>query len=162
MKVFISHFSSDIETEERHAQDLIQRGFTIYLDKYDPGISSSRDRPLHIKTVIDTCSDMLVVITENTKSSWWVPFEIGLSTAANARISSIVYDSPQLPSFLRKWPIVDTDQKYGIYLKQLEMNRTELLHEGRTVIKSFDSARASQIRSSELFHMILEAKFAQL
>lgn len=33
----------------------------------------------HIKENLNSCTDVIVVMSELTKKSWWVPFEIGMS-----------------------------------------------------------------------------------
>jgi len=163
MKVFISHKSEDTITAEKHAKDLKTLGFDIYFDKYDPKIIESNDRALHIKKKINESTDLLVVITSNTKESWWVPFEIGLSTFADIRIASIVYEnSPPLPSFIKKWPIIDTDEKYKQYLVELQKSKQELLLESRSFSKSFEGLSPSSMRKSELFHRILMTKYGQM
>jgi hypothetical protein len=103
----------------------------------------------------------LVVITQNTQDSWWVPFEIGIFTVFDVRIASIVYDnSPQLPSFIKKWPIIDTQEKYQIYLDELKISNKQLM-------KCFSSGRESlrenySIRVSDVFHEKLLKSFSAL
>ena len=171
MKVFISHKSEDMELADECANILKEKGFDIYLDKYDPYINESQDRAKRIESKIDSSTDLLVIITENTKSSWWVPFEIGLSTAKDIRIVSLVFENaPKLPSFIRKWPIVDTEWKFNFYLEQLEKDKKQLLIESSYIRKSMSeeavyfSERASlqNIRKSDLFHDVLLHEFGQV
>lgn len=170
MKVFISHKSEDMELADECANILKEKGFDIYLDKYDPYINESQDRAKRIESKIDSSTDLLVIITENTKSSWWVPFEIGLSTAHDIRIASLVCkNAPELPSFIRKWPIIDTVQKWEIYLKQLEKDKNQLLTESRNLRKSmgleavnFSENKLQNMRKSDLFHNILLHEFGQV
>lgn len=170
MKVFISHKSEDMELADECANILKEKGFDIYLDKYDPYINESQDRAKRIEAKIELSTDLLVIITENTKSSWWVPFEIGLSTANDIRIVSLVCkNAPELPSFIRKWPIIDTVQKWEIYLKQLEKDKNQLLTESRNLRKSmglesvnFSETKLQNMRKSDLFHNILLYEFGQV
>ena len=169
MKVFISHKSEDMELADECANILKEKGFDIYLDKYDPYINESPDRAKRIESKIESSTDLLVIITENTKLSWWVPFEIGLSTANDIRIVSLVFENaPKLPSFIRKWPIIDTEQKLKIYLKQLEKDKNQLLTESRNLRKSmglesvnFSENKLQNMRKSDLFHNILLHEFGQ-
>lgn len=160
MKVFISHKSEDTVLAEEHAETLSGLGFEFYLDKYDPIISGTPDRAGHIQREIQKCTDLLVVITSVTQDSWWVPFEIGLSTAADIRIASVIYDAPTLPSFIRKWPIIDTQSKYQEYLRQLRLSRRQLITEGVNFSKSFESSIPPS-RISEAFHRNLMYAFGQ-
>ena len=170
MKVFISHKNEDMELADECANISKEKGFDIYLDKYDPYINESQDRAKRIESKIESSTDLLVIITENTKSSWWVPFEIGLSTANDIRIVSLVCkNAPELPSFIRKWPIIDTEKKWKIYLKQLEKDKNQLLTESRNLRKSmglesvnFSENKLQNMRKSDLFHNILLHKFGQV
>lgn len=170
MKVFISHKSEDMELADECANILKEKGFDIYLDKYDPYINESPDRAKRIESKIESSTDLLVIITENTKSSWWVPFEIGLSTANDIRIVSLVLkNAPKLPSFIGKWPIIDNEQKWKIYLKQLEKDKNQLLTESRNLRKSmglesvnFSENKLQNMRKSDLFHNILLHEFGQV
>jgi len=166
MRVFISHYSKDTELAEAYAKDLKNLGFHIYFDIYDPIVNGVADRPAHIKAEIEISTDLLVIITNNTKDSWWVPFEIGLSTSADNRIVSINHGNQSLPSFIRKWPVIDTDEQYNIYLKELTKNRDQLLKEdvilkSRNFSKIYDSANSARMRTSDLFHSVLLNKFDQ-
>lgn len=168
MKVFVSHKSEDLPAAKEWSEKLVEKGFNIYLDAYDAQINTVSDRPNHIQGEIKDSTDLLVVITGNTQTSWWVPFEIGLSTAFDKRIASLVFEGAgKLPSFLRKWPVIDTNEKWKIYLEELSKTKEELLKEH---IKMLSSVRKSQEnfafmqipRESDMFHSILMSKFGQI
>ena len=161
MKVFISHKSDDMKIAEKHADDLRSLGFEIYFDKYDPNIASSKDKAKYIQDKILESTDLLVIITENTQDSWWVPFEIGISTVFDVRIASIVYDnSPPLPSFIKKWPIIDTQEKYKLYLNELKISN-------RVLSKCFSAEHGPlredySVRVSDAFHEKLLRSFSTM
>lgn len=162
MRVFISHKSEDAELAKHYAEDLSELNFDYYLDEYDIHIKNSSDRGSLINNEIKKSTDLLVIVTENTKKSWWVPFEIGLSTAANNRIVTIVHDgAPELPSFLRKWPVIDTSEKYQMYLSELKKHNHKLLVESKQFSKSMESIFKSN-NSADVFHSNLINKFSRL
>lgn len=162
MRVFISHKSEDVELAKHYAEELSELSFDYYLDEYDIHIKNSSDRGSLINNEIKKSTDLLVIVTENTKKSWWVPFEIGLSTAANNRIVTIVHDgAPELPSFLRKWPVIDTDEKYQIYLSELKKNNHKLLVESKQFSKSMEGILHFS-NNAELFHSNLIYQFSRL
>lgn len=101
MNVFISHKSED-QKNARHAYDfLTKKGISAYLSSLDDIINSQSDISSYLRKQIDSCSDLLVVMSEGTKKSWWVPFEVGLATESDKRIATAVYsDKELLPSFL--------------------------------------------------------------
>ncbi|MGP1520936.1 MAG: toll/interleukin-1 receptor domain-containing protein [Treponema sp.] len=171
MKVFISHKSEDMEIAEYYAKILKKEGFNIYFDKYDPSIANSFDRASRIESQIKLSTDLLIIITKNTKESWWVPFEIGLSTAYDIRIASLFFkNASSLPSFIRKWPIINTDKKFDIYLEQLKKDKNQLINESIYLKKSMtgesfnfsEKINLNNMRESDLFHDILLSKFEQI
>ena len=162
MRVFISHKSEDVELAKHYAEELKKLGFDYYLDEYDIHIKNSSDRGSLINNEIKKSTDLLVIVTENTKKSWWVPFEIGLSTAANNRIVTIMHDgASELPSFLRKWPVIDTDKKYQTYISELKKNNRKLLLESKQVSKSMEGILHFS-NNAELFHSNLINQFSRL
>lgn len=163
MRVFISHKREDTELAKKYAEDFENLGFSFYLDAYDSHISKSNDRGSLINQEIIQSTDLLVIHTKHTKGSWWVPFEVGLSTAAKNRIVTITHvNAPELPSFLRKWPIVTSNKEYAIYLSELKKQNTELLTESRNI--NFAKSMESLLRTtntSETFHNKLKTLFGQ-
>ena len=93
MRIFISHKSEDVGLARLYAEDLSELDFDYYLDEYDIHIKNSSDRVRLINNEIKKSTDLLVIVTENTKKSWWVPFEIGLSTAAKTEDFPLLYKS---------------------------------------------------------------------
>lgn len=166
MKVFISHKSEDINRANTFAQHLEEMGFEIYFDAYDPEIVITEDRAQYIQEQIETSTDLLVIITEHTKLSWWVPFEIGLSTANDVRIASILDSDARifLPSFLRKWPVIDSDRKYEIYLQELKTSNRKLQEIQSTFSSDMESFNElfEPTRISESFHKTLLRKFSMI
>lgn len=61
---------------------LIKRAFErerveVYLDLLDDNISSNgKILTNHIKEQLNSCTDIVVITSENTKLSWWLPLEI--------------------------------------------------------------------------------------
>lgn len=162
MRVFISHKSEDAELAKHYAEELCELSFDYYLDEYDIHIKNSSDRGSLINNEIKKSTDLLVIVTENTKKSWWVPFEIGLSTAANNRIVTILHEgAPDLPSFLRKWPVIDTYEKYQMYLSELKKHNHKLLVESKQFSKSMEGILHFS-NNAELFHSNLINQFSRL
>lgn len=168
MKVFISHKSEDLSTAKEWARRLEEQGFDIYLDAYDEQIKTTSDRPNHIQGEIENSTDLLVIITGNTQTSWWVPFEIGLSTAFDKRIASLVFkDAGKLPSFLRKWPVIDTDAKWDIYLAELSKKHSQRVLESLSTLSKVKKSQdnfsfLTTMRESDLFHSVLKTRFGQV
>ena len=105
--VVVSHRSGDEEVAEEVARCVGACGLTVwvgsdYLDPDDDGPQMA----YKIRRVIARSYCLMVVVTAATKSSWWVPFEIGIASET-ARYVSVYGDLVvDLPSFLVGWPRV--------------------------------------------------------
>lgn len=101
MKVFISHQQNDSEIATQIYNKLRLHNVEAYLDVFDNAlVSNSQALTEHLKSIVRKSSDILVVMSDRTKSSWWVPFEIGI--AANQDLPTVTYlqDYVTLPEYL--------------------------------------------------------------
>ena len=81
MKMFISHKQEDTAIARAIANKLNSLGKDYYLDALDSTICGSGKRLTdHIKTALNGCTDIIVVMTERTRLSQWVFFEVGMAT----------------------------------------------------------------------------------
>lgn len=105
IKVFISH-----KKEDSAYALLVKRAFDdlsveSYLDLLDDSVNSGgKALTDHIKSNLNDCTDIIVVMSEATKRSWWVPFEIGMAAQVNMPIASYLTSSVSLPEYLDYWP----------------------------------------------------------
>lgn len=58
----------------------------------------------HIKENLNSCTDVIVVMSELTKKFWWVPFEIGMSAQKNMPTATFLISDVELPDYLSYWP----------------------------------------------------------
>lgn len=118
MKVFISHKQEDSEIATRLALKLFLIDIDYYLDVLDPTVAGDgKQLTDHIKKALNTCTDILVVMSEKTRYSQWVPFEIGM--AAQSDMPTVTYLSADvpLPDFLSYWPRLKTVSDVDKYVK---------------------------------------------
>ncbi|MEI2397026.1 toll/interleukin-1 receptor domain-containing protein [Paenibacillus phytohabitans] len=137
-KVFISHKAEDAEKAQRISLYLQRQGIAFYLDLLDDGLFGDGEiLTNHLRSKLNECTHLLAVITNNTKFSWWVPFEIGLATERQYPISSFVsyWDKQKMPDYLWKWPVLETDTDLNNYIALLKRDHAILLSE--EVNKSF-------------------------
>ena len=128
MKVFISHKKEDSGLALTIQSAFSKNGVTSYLDLLDSSITSDgKELTEHIKNSLNTCSDIIVVMSDATKHSWWVPFEIGMSAQVDMPTASFLKSEVVLPSYLSYWPrlktISDID-KYVAVRKKTEQDIT--------------------------------------
>jgi len=159
IKIFISHKKEDSNDAkkikdflESHSDDIL-----CYLDVSDPVISlNGDDLGEYFRKELGKCTHLMAVVSENTKLSWWVPFEIGIATEKNYPISTFALQSIDLPSYLKKWPYLKNDDDLKFYLYYALSTKQDLLKEGLNKITA--SKRASYTRT---FHKDLKIELGQ-
>lgn len=109
--VFISHRQTDARSAYAIARTLIDVAeVDVFLAAFDPSLGAS-GMPEQVTGVIDfglnACTHLLAVISDNTRGSWWVPYEVGVArnrpVPCGLTLLSTVKD---LPEYLRATPIV--------------------------------------------------------
>lgn len=55
-------------------------------------------------------------MSETTKYSWWVPFEIGMSAQIDMPTASFLKEDVDLPSYLSYWPRLKTTRDVATYV----------------------------------------------
>ncbi len=103
-EVFLSYYHSDRSTALTLARALDEAGRYVYIDVHDDSLDpgdSQLDQAL--VTAINNSDTMVVVVSDETQLSWWVPWEIGVSTPFwKPRAIYKVRTSQPLPIYLQK------------------------------------------------------------
>ncbi len=103
-EVFLSYQHSDKHTALQLAAYLDQRGRYVFIDVCDDTLlPGDRDLDDALTTAIANADTMVIVVSDETQSSWWVPWEIGVSTSSwkpRAMYKPMV--SRPLPAYLQK------------------------------------------------------------
>lgn len=92
--VFISHKSSDIDAAQQVAEYIMGNGIDVYLDKLDAGLQkATRENDAQgivnsINRALMCSTDILVLVSNQTQASWWVPYEVGYAKKGNKEIAS--------------------------------------------------------------------------
>ncbi len=138
-KVFISHKSEDERIAVWIYATLKGRGVDAYIDKLDPFVNAAKGEELgeYFRRQLQQCTHLMAVISDKTKSSWWVPFEIGIATEREYPLSTFAdqgdnyrsYPSSyrpnfDIPDYLRKWPYLQTASDLDSYIRVLNMMST--------------------------------------
>lgn len=127
MKIFISHKKEDVFQAKKISTFLTYIGVDNYLDELDHYIySSNEELTNHIKEEMADCTDLLVVLSVKTQTSWWVPFEIGIASDRNYPAVTFLTDSAKLPDFLTFWPTITG-------LEQLKHLKNSILSRERSI-----------------------------
>lgn len=106
--VFISHTKLDKPAAREVAELILGMGLDVYFDENDDDLQRADQDGDDIAVVaciekgIAESTMLLGVITENTKDSWWVPYEIGSATGrAKPHAHLITKEVNSLPSYIR-------------------------------------------------------------
>ncbi|MGM9427217.1 toll/interleukin-1 receptor domain-containing protein [Hydrogenophaga sp. MI9] len=104
MKIFLSHQKLDSTIAVEVKSHLKSRhNIDCYLDLIDPKIKDGEDIAAHVKEELGQCTQLLAIVTEATKLSWWVPWEIGIATEKDYPLATFGRNVA-LPEYLMKWP----------------------------------------------------------
>lgn len=151
--VFLSHKREDKEACREIAKYFEDAGIDYYLDEDDNKlqVASAAGDPIKIteciKNGIDECTHMMVVISEKTYRSQWVPFEVGYGHASildqdhlrskDNRLKLAVLtlkdiSEKSLPDYLRVGHIIRGTQTLNDYIAKITGKlEKSLLFEGR-------------------------------
>lgn len=79
--VFLSHSSLDKEALPKAIGFLESHGAKVYIDKVDKELPkrTSAETGVKLKERISQCPKFIVLVTENSKNSRWIPWELGIA-----------------------------------------------------------------------------------
>jgi hypothetical protein len=112
--IFISHKKEDEEKAKKVEKYIKQDyNFKTYLDVLDNEIDSTINITEHIVEKLRDATHLLVIFSEETKKSMWVPFELGVSYERNHGIGVLLWannsmDKKELPEYLTDFPIMNS------------------------------------------------------
>ena len=146
IKVFISHQAKDEEAAKRVARRLIMyHQIDCYLDSIDPYIDrKGEDLASHIRTEMTKCTQLIAVVSDATKASQWVPWEIGVATEKDYPLATFSAGGTLPPEFLRKWPYLRDDNDLDRYAVVSKATRDIFLVEKRSYSEGFARTRATK------------------
>lgn len=152
MPVFLSHKREDTEVAVRIGRYLTSNGVVCYIDVLDPTLKTTDDITDTIISRLKMCSHMMAVVSQYTERSWWVPFETGVATETEKRISSYDVGATNLPEFLSKWPILKSQRDLDLFIQFYRRDTQVPSGEKRASVPTH-----SEIRSAQQFHRELKA-----
>ncbi len=152
--LFISHQYEDRAISKKIARYLRNLGFDYYLDTEDELLQQAviQNNPIQItqriKEGIANSTHLLCIVSKNTFTSNWVPFEIGYAHAAiigaddskNSRICILTTQEIStliLPEYMTVVQIIRGRNSFNNYLLQLS-NTLKKGHINRSLLESQD------------------------
>ena len=136
--IFISHKKEDETKALKIHSYLEQKGVDSYIDVLDPNISYENVTERIIEQ-LRNATHLIVVFSEHTKGSMWVPFELGVAYERNNGIGIYLwpdnaYSFIQLPEYLDEFPIMETQDDLDKYIELYRKSR--IIMESREFVKS--------------------------
>ncbi len=153
MPVFISHRTADDSKAQLIAIRLKEKGIVCYLDHFDPTLKPARQITALLVDRIKACTHLMALVTDNTRDSWWVPFEIGVAREAPRRITSYDSSTKTLPEYLTEWPVMTTSSDLDKF--------AEAYHRDRVTSKGKLATAYRAIATPEEFHSELKSALGQ-
>lgn len=143
--VFVSHKNEDIDTAKNIAELLQNAGLDVYLDVNDNGLQQAtrkNDAEAIVKCIekaLACSTHILILVTENTEKSWWVPYETGYAKKSKKNIASILMKKVEnFPDYLKierkLWNLRDLKQ----YIIELSGKSYYPLFESNSEINTYN------------------------
>lgn len=149
MPVFLSHKREDKEQTLGIAGYLKQNNIICYVDAFDPELQTTDDITKKLMERIGQCTHLMAVVSGYTEKSWWVPFEIGVGSEKDRRITSFQLTNVRLPDFLTKWPILKNQNDLDTFIRFYKQD---------TIVSISESVGYTRkIYSADQFHRELKA-----
>lgn len=135
-RVFVSHKKEDRDLAKKVADYIMDAGIDVYFDEYDTTIN--RDDPKSvveaIKRGMQHSTHMIVIFTNKTLSSTWVPWEIGYGDATKTDICILKMNDikkSQLPEYMQIVTVLLDINALNQFLARVQNTTTEkLINEG--------------------------------
>lgn len=158
MKIFISHQQVDTELALSLSRRLLTvHGISTYLDVIDPVVSSSGDMLAdHVRDELGKCTQLLAVISEATKGSWWVPWEIGIATEKDFPLATYAGGYSTIPEYLRKWPYLRSATDLDMYVAASKAAANDF-----QIKRSYLVEATARSRSTKEFYRVLKGSLGQ-
>ena len=153
MKIFVSHKKEDAIIANAIANELKRLGISCYLDLLDAGmVLNGKALTEHIKHNLNNCTDIIVVMSEITRYSQWVPFEVGMSAQKDMPTATYLKEDVDLPSFLSYWPRLKKLSDIQKYVSARNEVQREYLHKSLYENASFTRSQTDR------FYEVLKQK----
>jgi hypothetical protein len=142
--IFISHKEKDADKAHGLSKYLTAQNVENYVDVLDDQISSG-DITLNIVDKLRKASHLIVIYSEHTEKSMWVPFELGVAYERNNGIGVALWPDKEdakidTPEYLDEFPLMktksDIDKYIAVYTSDMQVVGMESLNESRNFSKS--------------------------
>ncbi len=124
--IFISHRKIDEDKALAINKFLMENNVKSYIDVLDPSLQAPIDITQRIVEQLRISSHVIVVFSNNTKGSLWVPFELGAAYESDKGIGVFLFDKPELPLYLDAFPILRDKNDLLLYIEEYKKDYQRL------------------------------------
>jgi hypothetical protein len=143
--IFVSHKKEDADKAREITDYIIDCGIDVFFDENDEILSNPETNtdPVQVTNAINRAlnrsTHMICILSEKTKISWWVPYEIGYVSNNQAFSNNdigilLIKNISQLPEYLFLAENITTTEDLDEFLKNSSNTKTLLLER----LKSFN------------------------
>ncbi len=125
--IFLSHINIDKEAAIAIGDFITDRGIDIYLDVYDEclreaaGAGDAGWITDCIEKGLSRCTHMMCIVSEDTKNSWWVPYEVGYGKKSSQELSTLyLKDVSDIPAYLKVTRQIESLGDLARYLEEIK------------------------------------------
>lgn len=118
-KVFLSHKSEDGRLANSLAERLKLNGLEVLSDEIDPQLEADGpELARYVHDALGESTQVLMMLTDRTMASWWVPLEIGAACERHKFITTFVATKASLPTYAKQWPHIRGEQDINAYCSE--------------------------------------------
>jgi len=145
--IFLSHIHGDKQRVKEFGEYIKNAGINIYMDVEDQELQAAvdaldDDKITHfIEVGIQNSTDLMIFLSDATRKSWWVPYEIGFGKAVAKRLSCVKLRDVMIDdlSYLKIVRCLRTPKELDVYLDEiLDQKSTVTVEAGRRPILLVD------------------------
>jgi hypothetical protein len=132
--IFLSHIRGDKKQVTEFGNYIKNAGIDIYLDIEDKELLAAEDAfddekiTLFVEAGIRRSTHLMIFLSEATRKSWWVPFEIGFGKAAKKSLSCVKLRDVKISdlSYLKIVPCLQTLKELDGYLAKIPRKKSSI------------------------------------
>ena len=129
--IFISHRSSDKKEASAVSHYIRNCGIDVYIDLDDNGLqlatvkNDAQGIVNHIQDGLKKSTHLLALLSEDTKESWWVPYEIGYAKKAGKSIASLMLKKciDDFPDYLKIEKTIEYVDEFLKYVGEVKKKK---------------------------------------
>lgn len=135
-RVFVSHKKEDSAVAKSVAEYIMDAGIDVYFDELDATINRKDPKSVvsAIKRGMDLSSHMVIIFSNRTLSSHWIPWEIGygMATSTDIRILKMAdITKDRLPEYLQVTRVLYDIDDMNVFLSKIKGKTIEdMIKEG--------------------------------